>query len=147
MGRQHLAHELEQACGLGRAVDGGGERADLVLDGPHQELPEAPVGEPGVLQGTLDAVPLRHHPPELLVQLLDALGGPGVGGALALERPFQLRAAPLQLGDALVELAPHVEGRGRALFRPPYQIRGALALTGEDLDLLGQRRGSLLGGT
>ena len=81
------------------------------------------------------------------MQLLDSLGCPGIGRALTLERPLELGAAPLQLGDAIVELAPHVECRGGPLLRLPYQLRGAIALAVENLDLLGQRRGPLLGGT
>jgi hypothetical protein len=87
---EHPAHELQEAGGLGCGVQGGRQGAYLVLDGAHQELPEPLVREPGVLQGALDTVALRGHTPELLVQLLDALGSPGVGSALALERPLQL---------------------------------------------------------
>src|SRR3712207_8621323 len=51
-----------------------------------------------------------------------------------------------QLGDTLVELAAHVQGRGRLLLGFAHQVRSPLPLAGEDRDLLGQRRGALLGG-
>src|SRR3712207_8622018 len=50
-----------------------------------------------------------------------------------------------QLGDTLVELAAHVQGRGRLLLGFAHQVRDPLLLAGEDRDLLGQRRGALLG--
>jgi len=40
------------------------------------------------------------------VELIDAFGGLRVGRSLALQRPLQLGVPLLEVGDALVELAP-----------------------------------------
>src|SRR5215210_1959929 len=128
---EHLAHELHQAGGLRGALQGGWQGRDLVLDGPHEELPEAPVGKAGVLQGVLDPVPLLDDGPEFFVQLFDALGRPGVSPALALQRPLDLEPPLLQGLDALLELTLHVERRSGLLFGLPDQLRGAGTLAGK----------------
>src|SRR5215213_7484391 len=143
---EHLAHELHQAGGLRGAFQRSWQGHDLVLYSPHQELSEASVGKAGILQGVPYPVTLLDHAPKLLVQLLDALGRPGVGRALAIERLLELGAALFELPDALVELAPYIQCRGRPLFRLPDQLGGVRALAGKNLDLFGEGGGPLSGG-
>ncbi|CAA9423902.1 MAG: hypothetical protein AVDCRST_MAG01-01-2457 [uncultured Rubrobacteraceae bacterium] len=146
LGLQYLAHELEQVRGPGRGVERGRHGSYLVLYRPHQQLAEAVVGKAGVLERVLYAVALCGHEPELFVELVHALGGPGVGGPLAFERPLQLLAAPLELGDALVEAAPGVQGRGGLLLGLSHQVGGPAALAGEDVHLFRKGGGPLVGG-
>src|SRR5919112_1381997 len=143
---EHLAHELHQAGGLRGAFERSGQGRDLVLYGPHQELSETPVGKAGVLQGVLYPVTLLDHAPQLLVQLLDALGRPGVSRALAIERLLELGVSPFEVLDAFVELAPQVQRRGRPLLSFPDQLGGVGAFAGKDLDLFGEGSGPLPGG-
>src|SRR5918995_153696 len=143
---EHLAHELHKAGGLRGAFERSGQGCDLVLYRTHQELTEASIGKAGVLQGVLYSVTLFDHAPELLVQLLDTLGRPGVGRALPIERLLELGVALFEVLDAFVELTPHIQGRGRPLLRLPDQLRGVRAFTGEDLDLFGEGGGPLFSG-
>src|SRR5829696_769506 len=143
---EHLAHELHQASGLRGAFQRSWQGRDLVLYSPHQELSEASVGKAGILQGVPYPVTLLDHAPKLLVQLLDALGRPGVGRALAFERLLELGAAPFEFLDALVELAPQIQRRGCPLLRLSDQLGGVRAFARKDLDLFGEGSGPLFGG-